>query len=383
MKIVHLISSLKIGGAETALVNFLTSLTSEQSDQPKNTHTILYFHDGPNRHQLERLGIATHQISGLLCRFDPWAFYKAFRMIKNLKPDIIHSSLWMANIFGRLIGKIIGTPVICDLHGSATDEGFFRNRLDALTAKWASALVAVSDSVQQAYQISVINRMPIAQRPVIIKKLSVIANGVDQQKCLSIAYHQPLERKDYGLYYDDFVIGSVGRLEPIKSYDILIIAFSMLLKQLPPNAHVKLCLVGGGSEYQELQSLAQTLQISDKIVFVGARSDAIKFYPLFDCFALSSRSEGLSIALLEALCFGLPIVSTNQKEQHDVLANTVNGLLVPPNDPQALCNALEWLIKNKAERQTMKINNEQLISHYNLASTVQRYKQLYQLLSKK
>lgn len=373
MNIVHIISSLKIGGAETALFNLLSAHVVEK----QNTHSVVYFHDGPNRIKLEQLGIPTYRISGLFSLYDPIAFYQALSLIKKLNPSLIHSSLWMANIFARLIGKMLKIPVICDLHGRATDEGRFRNTLDALTAPLATAQVAVSHSVYKAYRESVTKKVQNQYRDTTEKKITVILNGIDQKICLERAASSPLSRKTFGLSSDDFVIGAVGRLEPIKSYDILIQGFNLFLQKNPHQTKVKLVIVGDGSCRKELQSLALSLGISDKIIFVGGRQDAIKFYPIFDCFVLSSQSEGLSIALLEALCFGLPVITTNKEKRHDILEHGVHGLLIPPSNPQALGDALEILINNQHMQDAMKLCNKQLITTCGLDHTLREYKKLY------
>ena len=376
MKILHFITSLKMGGAETALTNFLTYT---EKKLPANTqHTVIYLYEGLHFEKIQKLGIPAFQLNGLVHHYDPVAFWRLIRFIKKIKPNIIHTSLWSANIMGRLAGKILGIPVISDLHGSAVDEGSFRNRLDALTAPLAHKIIAVSASVQTAYQQAVIPKIiGKTRRELVNQNFCVINNGIDIDQVQVLGHASPLKRSDFGWDENDFVIGSVGRLEPIKSYDVLIRAHALLLKNKKLSKSPKLCLVGDGTEMHKLKSLAHSLGVMDNINFIGARCDAIKFYTLFDCFALSSKSEGLSIALLEALCFGIPIVSTHQTLQHDVIAHQTNGLLVPVGDEQALAHALFTLMHNQTLIQAIRTANLDLIKSFDLAKAVNIYHKLY------
>ncbi len=376
MKILHCITSLKIGGAESALTNFLTY--TQQKLPTSTKHTVVYLYGGPNVEKIKKLGIPTFQLKGLFHHYDIIAFFRLIQLIKKIKPDVLHTSLWSANIMGRLAGKLLGIPVISDLHGSAVDEGSFRNWFDAFTAPRAQTIVAVSPSVRTAYRQAVIPKViGKNRRKLVTQKLCVIKNGIDIDQIRTTANNNPLKRSDFNWTKNDFVIGAVGRLEPIKSYDVLIRACALLLKNKDCAKFPKLCLVGDGSEMQKLKDLTLQLNVTDSIYFAGSRSDAIKFYPLFDCFALSSRSEGLSIALLEALCFGLPVVSTHQTLEHDVITHQINGFLVPVGDEQALTQALLTLINNPHVADAIRTANLELIKAFDLAKMASAYHSLY------
>lgn len=384
MKILHLITSLKIGGAEAALVNFLTYA---QKNHPEHSHIVFYFYHGPNAEKISNLGISIKKISGLFHFYDPISFCKLLFFIKKARPDILHTSLWSANIIGRLIGWLLHIPVISDLHGSALDEGSFRNKLDALTAPLAQTLVAVSSQVEKAYQAAVIPKVYHKLQPQTTSKLTLIRNGIDSHSVITEALTNPLKRSDFYWAHDDFIIGAIGRLEPIKSYNLLIDAFAILYhnESIHPQirTRLKLSLIGDGSEKERLITQAKKLGLEKIVHFAGTRTDAVKFYPLFDCFVLSSRSEGLSIALLEALCFSLPIVSTHQGTTHDVIIDHINGLLVPCNDAHALADALKILITSHQQIELFRQANRNLVQSYDLAQTTSTYMRLFEETSNK
>ena len=378
MKILHLITSLKIGGAESALCNFLeynnptlpTSLKLRRTRKLRITgknatysHYVAFFHSGPNLQRINKLHIPTHQISGVISVYNPIALLRLIKVIKKIKPDIIHAALWSSTIIARIIGKLLGIPVICDIHGDCEHHGTFRNFLDKITLRLCSQFVAVSESTKESF-VKTLHANP--------KNIIVIENGINIESLHKKSFTQPLERKDFGLSESDFVVGSVGRLAEIKRYDVL-------LKALKPTKNIKLVLVGDGPERKQLEDLATKLGINDHVLFVGFRTDAYKFYPLFDCFALSSDSEGMSIALLEALSFGIPLISTSKTKKHDVIIHGKNGFLVPVNSPKKLSNAIQMLHFDKSLRYKMGKNNSKLAKNtYHIKNVVNKYHTIYE-----
>jgi glycosyltransferase involved in cell wall biosynthesis len=355
VKILHLITGLNIGGAESALFNFLTAVCQNQTKY-NSEHHVAFFHTGPNAAKIQSLGIPTYHITGWISPYDPVGYYKLTKLIRNIKPDILHTSLWSSNIIGRLLAQKFTIPLVSDLHGNCQAEGRLRNFFDRATVKHAGLIAAVSEDVKAAYINSIVNTVtsPDLQES-IRSRMSVIKNSIDAKLLNRQAAQNPLSRESFGLSAQDFVIGSVGRLEPIKSYDLLIKACSLL-----PMKSFKLMLVGDGSESIKLKNLVLELNLTDHVIFTGAQSDAYRFYPLFDCFALSSQSEGLSIALLESLAFGLPIITTHNNQHHEVVTHMINGLLVPHNSPEALAAGLETIRSNLSLRTSMRTNNQAL-----------------------
>ncbi|MBX9830797.1 glycosyltransferase [Candidatus Babeliales bacterium] len=375
MKILHIITSLKLGGGETMLYRFLAQSTKDKRYQ----HVVAYFHPGPFVQAIKNLGIPVVQISGVLSCYDPLALWRLRKFIKQCRPDVIHSSLWSANVIARLFASWYNIPLICDLHGNAAHEGSMRNLLDRLTVALPKKIVAVADGVKKGYEKTIVSflRNPQA-RACVAASLTVIKNGIDTKMLYADAYKEPLKRADFGLQENDFVIGSVGRLDPIKSYNVLVGAFFLALRKASGEGRpLKLMLVGGGQDEGKIKKLVERLGITNQVVLVGARNDGARFYRLFDCFALSSQSEGLSIALLEAMAFGLPIVSTCVG-RHEVLVEGENGLLVPVNNELPLAQALLHVYQNPAHAQAMGLANKDLVKKtYTLDAMIARYHELY------
>lgn len=375
MKIFHVITSLKMGGAESALFHYLSYTKKHYETQ----HCVAYIYDGPYVQKIRDLGVPVHCVQGWFVGRDPGTYIKLCKLVKAFKPDILHTSLWSANFLGRMLATTFSLPLISELHGDCRHVSRpWNNRLDAWTICGIKKqkIIAVADGVRDSYQEFVIGAIKDpTKRDTVSRQLMVIKNGIDLVGLRQRAIENPLSRADFGLHVGDFVIGSVGRLEAIKSYDILLRAFK---EARDPD--MKLCLVGDGSERHKLEKLADALQICESVIFVGQRTDAHRIYPLFDCFALSSQTEGLSLALLEALAFGLPIITTNKGNKHEVLVDGINGLLVPVNDVDAYASSIKKLYGSIELRHRMHQENLKLIQCFDLGSVVFQYQNLYKKL---
>jgi len=371
MKIMHLITGLQIGGAERMLYNLLKHRSLD------HTHEVVYFHHGPIADDIAALGIKTWHLKGLVSAYDPLGWWRAYQLIRCIKPDVIHTALWSANIMGRILGKWCNIPVICDLHGDCRHHGWFRNFIERKTISLPTQYLAVATSVKEAFEGT------FFRDQVDIPPVTVIPNGIDMVHLTSVSQvATDTLRAELKLLPHHFVIGSVGRLVAIKNYRLLLESFAQCIKQT--GQELVLIIVGDGPERASLIQQAALLGITAQVRFVGTRKDVHLFYHLFDCFVLSSDSEGMSMALLEALAAGCPLISTSTTLTHEVIAQGQNGLLVPPNDPQVLAEALCCMIKNEKLRLSMQKNNLQKArDHFDIRQTVKIYDDLYQQIFQK
>lgn len=328
IKLLHITSSLKIGGAEAVLCDLIQNM-----DHALFEHHVIYFHDGPHSVNLKKLGIAMHHVKGALSLYDPLFIARLYRIIKSIKPDCMHSLLWSANIAGRIMARLLGIPIVSAMHNNVDQDGAFRGMLDRMTLSLAHKLIAVSPGVAQ----SIIKRdswLPA-------KKIVIIQNGIDIDRLHQNSLKAAKSRNDLGLKREHFIIGSVGRFEPVKRYDLMLESFAIIYAQ---NSQARLVLVGVGSCQAMLGKLAHQLGIGHVVIFVIGQP-AYGYYPLFDCFAMSSDKEGISIALLEAMSFNLPCVVTYSESHHPVLHNGINGIMVPAGNALALAQACQEIEK--------------------------------------
>jgi glycosyltransferase involved in cell wall biosynthesis len=311
-----------MGGAETVLYTLVEHLRAN-FDQ-----TVIYFHGGPFVEKIEQLGVRTIKINGYFCLYDPVFFWRLAQALKGCRPDVIHTLLWAANVFTRLCAYPLGKPLLNVYHNNVDQDGFIRRALDRLTATMCDQPIAVSDQVAQSLKNSWQSVHPVR----------VITNG--------IALPKPKTRvlkKDLGMSDESFVIGAVGRLVPVKSFDVLLRAAAQVM-DVDPGVHV--VLIGSGQEKDALCDLAESLNITDRVHFVVGAS-ALDYYPIFDCFVQSSAKEGVSLALLEAMSFALPCIVMGDLLHHPVITHGVDGYICEPFNVDKLAEMVSGVIEQK------------------------------------
>lgn len=353
-RLVHIISSLKRGGAET----LLAALTKELKEFE---HHVFFFHDGPLREELTTRGISTYQVSGRFVRYSPIAWYHLYRKIRSLHPLCIHTSLWAAHIAGSLMGFYSRIPVIHSAHTLSEHEGKLRTFLQKYFPFKATHYIAVSDAVKDSL---------LRNQAIHDSSITVIKNGID----ISLLPQDQSSQNKSG----HFVIGSVGRFVPVKNYDLLLKSFSLLAHRYN---HIHLMLVGHGPEEKNLRTHAEHLGLSDRVTFIVGKK-ASDYYSSFDCFVQPSSYEGLSLALLEALYCQLPAIVTGIHTAHEVIINQYNGLVIPPDNEEALTEALELFITQQPFLESLRKNTRRtIVDGFTIERTAQHYRQLFENVS--
>lgn len=206
------------------------------------------------------------------------------------------------------------------------------------------------------------------------KRIYTIPNGVNTEKYDRSRIEQTA-RKPFHISEDAQVIGSVGRLELIKGYDILIGAFSKIVKH---GIDARLILVGDGPERESLKRLSKTLGVENRIHITGFCEDVRPFLAAFDLYVCSSRSEGVPMALLEAMAMGLPVVSTRVGGIESVIEEGRQGFLISPEEENALVDALRNLLSN---RNQVKILGEEarkrVVEHFSVDRMIGNVQRMY------
>lgn len=361
IKLLHITSSLKIGGAESVLCDLIKNL-----DASRFEHHVIYFHPGLHLQTLQKMGIATYRVCGAISLYDPAFMFRLYRLVKKIHPSVIHTLLWAANVGGRMVGAMLKIPVISAFHNNVDQDGAVRAFFDRTTLRMANTLIAVSDGVAD----SVRQRDPWLPPA----RLAVIPNGIDVTTLHNKNKAEAVTRNSLGLCPTDFVIGSVGRFVPVKRYDLLLNAFAQLQKH---KKGTKLVLVGTGPLEKSLQLQAHALGLENAVLIVGGQP-AYRYYSLFDCFVQSTDKEGISIALLEAMSFGLPCIVTNAQEKHAVITHLIDGLQVPAGDAHAIAQACQELIDNTylykkiAHAARVKVNEQ-----FSIGRMIERYDEIF------
>jgi glycosyltransferase involved in cell wall biosynthesis len=219
-----------------------------------------------------------------------------------------------------------------------------------------------------------LKRFIVEQTGIADARVQVIYNGVDEAE--AGASHISQYRRDLGIPDDDLVVGVVGNLYSVKGHTYLLDAVPQILRTCPKTTFL---LIGRGELEVPLKTQATTLGIENKVRFLGLRQDVPKLLAVMDVFAMPSLSEGLSIALLEAMAVGKPVVVTRVGGNPELVAEGETGYLVPAGDAHALAQAILALLCDPNRARTFGAWAKQLVQErFTLGHMADQYLRLYQ-----
>ena len=348
INICHLVSGDLWAGAEVQLATLVSGLLEYKA---LNITAILY-NSGILEERLRQLGVPVWVIdeenynSLNLIR-------ETNKILKEMECHILHSHRYKENVLGALARINTGVKChVCTVHGlSEPFKGFklykakiyeFCNYLAGRFS--ADRIIAVSDDT----------RKHLAKKYG-SSKLITIHNGIDIDSLLDPQFRTMVSKKELGLGEDSFILGTIGRLMPVKGYEYLLKAFKLLQDK---HDNLVLLIIGDGPERDALESLAQDLKISAKVVFYGFTENVSAMMGLFGIFILSSLSEGISLSLLEAMAAGIPAVVTSVGGNPEVISHNKTGLLVPPRNEYALAEACSILLTDQKFRSQLSLNGQ-------------------------
>lgn len=294
------------------------------------------------------------------------------RALRDLRPDVVHlhSGAWFKPALGARLAAV--PAVVYTEHGRVHYDPWTLRQLDRIASHWTSRVVAVSDTLA-GYLRRVVG--------VPEQRIRVIENGVDVNR-FSPGPASAAVRERLGLPGGALVLGALGRLEPVKGYDRLLRAFRELRASEPPGTPRFLVIVGEGSEREPLQSLAAELGVQDRVRFPGWADEPVELYRLFDVFAVSSRSEGLSLSLLEAMACGVPPVVTDVGANRLVLGDALGALVHRDDAWPAFTASIESLFADPARRIRLgEVAVQRVGERFSLSRVVAQYRGLYEELA--
>lgn len=287
----------------------------------------------------------------------------------NHSPMILHSHTLAAQQYAVLAARGTGVRHIHTQHGAHLHLRSPLNRWRSrVLCGLTDGLVAVAESVAE-----VMSRTQGVPRD----RIKIIHNGVSSHPVYPEAEAKAL-RESLGLRDDDRVVGSVGRLDYVKGHDRLIKAMSGLRAEGMVN--VKLLLVGDGPARSDLVRQAAEFGLDDQVVFAGFQPVSRKFLELMDLFVLPSRSEGLSVALLEAMAAGVPVLATDAGSNREVLADGEAGTVLPEDERQWPAAVAAALSGREVVRKRTAAAVQRVALCYSLETTLGFYEEYYKIL---
>ena len=279
----------------------------------------------------------------------PWRALDLLIRLGEERPDLIIAYLFHSYMVARILGKLFRKiPVVSSFRSGYQKS--WRSFLDRTTMALTDFFVVPSkDTARFARKVL---RVPE-------DKLHVILNGVDGKWLRSPQVPREQTRAQLGFQDQDFVIGCVARLHPVKDHETLLRAFKEL-KRKDTGSRAKLLLVGKGDDDLNVRSLTERLGLLEHVVFAGFRRDLPEVYSAMDAFCLTSKHEGLPTSVLEAMSTTRPIVATEAPGITAILSHEQNALLAPIGNATAVSGALARVIDEPqlAQRLTQKAADE-------------------------
>lgn len=363
LRVVHIVQNLNYGGMERVLADIVCGLDPDRFEP----HVLALEYLGRFAEGLDR--VATLHVAPAMTRWSMLHPASLSGWLKRLAPDVAHthSGVWYkASLAARRAGvrRVVHTE-----HGRHLPDPWSSRLVDRIASRRTDCTVAVSESVAGYLRAHVIAPS---------RQVVVIPNGIATADYAQAGDRARL-RRDLGVAEGQIVLGSIGRLEPVKGYDVMLEAFAALRQRWPGATRVLLVVAGDGSQRGALEAQADRLGIRDAVRLLGWRDDVHDLHAGFDLFTLASRSEGMSISLLEAIAAGLCPVVTDVGGNGEVLGPDLRDLLAAPENPSALALAWERVLSDPALRaDAARAAGKRVRERFDVSQMVKKYEEVYQ-----
>ncbi len=351
IRLCHVSLTLCTGGLERLLVDFARFHNVDQID----VEFLALGETGQPAADIEAIGRPVHRIdSSLLSKFTLVRELAAF--FRSGKYDVVHTHNAFPHLYATIGARMAGIPtVVHTRHGRRFGQTWKERFHYSIGGKLCDRVVAVSDDTAALCK----ERGSFDHR-----KVTRIWNGVD----LSRFNHRRVN-------HNDPVAITVARLSPEKDIATMLRATAIVVKHQPM---FRLIIVGDGPERANLHGLANRLGISESVDFLGERNDVPELLSKAAFFVCSSRTEGVSLTLLEAMATELPVVATDVGGNPEVVIDGETGLLVPANDPETLAESMFSLLETPASWDPFGFaGRERVQEHFCIRSMVSQYEELY------
>lgn len=370
-RILHIVGDSKYGGGSYIILR-LAQMAKQQGWQPAVLTTDPVFQQVLSEHQIPAVPLECiwREINPLR----DWQGYRRLRTyLTQERYDLVHTHTSKGGFVGRAAAWHARTPaVVHTVHGFAFHEQSgawairFYAGLERIAARWCHRIVTVSEyHMRWALQLGI-------GTP---QQLRAIPNGIEPQRVIPLTAPETV-RQRLQIPTDTRVVLTTGRLATQKGLEYLIQAVQLLQSADLPRFIV--LIAGDGPLREALEQQACTAGVIDRVRFLGFWKAVGDLLGIADIVALPSLWEGLSIALLEAMAAGKPIITTTIGSNIEATDNGRAAKLVPPKDPHALADALrEWLLHPDQARPYAEAARQRFMEHYTEERMLEQYRQLY------
>jgi glycosyltransferase involved in cell wall biosynthesis len=365
---VHLITGLGIGGAETMLYKLLSRMDRDRF----RSVVVSMITPGPMGERIQALGIPVYTLGMQRGRPTPGHVARLSRLLRRWQPDILQAWMYHADLMGLIAGRIAGVPrILWNLRCSDCVIGASRTTLwtfkaCALLSHLPSAVIANSEAGRRFH----------ASRGYRPRRWVVLPNGFDLDLFKPDDQARCAVRAQLQLASDVPLVGVVGRYDPPKDHGNFLRA-AMLLSERNPEAHFLLVGREVVPDNSELMEVVGSHSVRERLHMLGERSDMPAIMAALDVLVSSSSSEGFPNVIGEAMCCEVPCVVTDVGDSAILVGDS--GVVVPPRDPEAIAAAVEKLLDAGASaRHALGMAaRRRMEERYNLPVIVRRYEELY------
>ena len=368
-RVLHLISGLEIGGAETMVLRLALGLR----DRGWEVTVVSLIEPGPVGRDLSDGGVQVLSLKMRRGRPSPVGLGRLLGLLRALSPDVLQTWLYHADLLGLLAGKAAGVPaIVWNVRASNMDMSRYK-KLSRWTLAACAKLSRLPDVVVVNSEAGRLHHAGLGYRP---RRWEVIPNGFDLESFRPDHEARAALRKDLGVSPEDVLVGLVARFDPMKDHENFLRACGLAAQQ---DREARFLMVGEGvtSSNEVLAGWIDAAGLRERVICLGPRSDLPRVYAALDVAALSSRTEGFPNAVGEAMACGVACVVTDVGDARLVVADA--GLVVAPSDPVALAGAFHRLIAEGAEGRKRRglLGRRRIEENYGLPRIVERYAQLY------
>lgn len=376
IRVMRIIARLNVGGPALHV-----TLLTERLRPPEFESTLVCGRIGPGEGDMaylaEERGITPVYVPELGRELHPLrdlvTLIKLWRLMRRLKPDVVHTHTAKAGFVGRWAAWLARVPVrVHTFHGhvfhgyfGAAKTRFFL-ALERLTARLTDRLITISPALRD--ELSGVYRVAPAE------KFAVVPLGLELAQYAAAPRGMGTLRAAYQIPPDAPLIGIVGRIVPIKNHALFLEMASRVL-QSQPDAYF--LIVGDGEERPAIEALADRLGLRTRAVFTGWMRDLVPVFSDLDLLVLSSNNEGTPTAIMQALAAGVPVVSTTVGGVPDLLRGGAWGRLVPPGDADGLAEAVLSALRDSALDPAIR---EAVLAEYDAARLADSLAALYRTL---
>jgi glycogen synthase len=321
-----------------------------------------------------RFPMPSRSATGLLSfvlRF-PLSLVTSVRLVRRCRADVVHVQCVSSNaLYAWLAARFLRVPLVVSLQGELTMDADNVYEQSAVLRRLLRRLLSTADAVT-ACSAETLREAEQMMGVATGARGSVIFNGVDLRE---FEAHSTSRDGDHARSRRSIL--AIGRLVPEKGFDVLLQALATI-----DDPEVRLTIAGSGPQHDSLVELASTLDVADRVSFVGRtdRPATVALFQRSEVFVLSSRHEPFGIVNLEAMAGGAAIVATAVGGVPEIVGDRRNGLLIAPNDPTAMAAAIQELLDDDALRSRLVAAGIAEVTSFDWSAIADRYEDVYRLV---